>query len=90
MSEWATEGLKASGWDRWAIQVGHRKDESERVEHLDKWMSQTKKEAVSIKDTKALFGSVVFLQFWNNTMVFDDTIVLKLKRCLVCIGKTQF
>jgi hypothetical protein len=24
----------------------------------------------------ALFGSVVFLQFWNNTMLFDDTIIL--------------
>jgi hypothetical protein len=41
-------------------------------------------------NTKALFGSVVFLQFLNNTMVFDDTIVLEHKRCLVCTGKTQF
>jgi hypothetical protein len=40
--------------------------------------------------TEVLFGSVAFLEFSNNTMIFDDTIVLELKSCLVCPDKTQF
>jgi hypothetical protein len=36
----------------------------------------------------AMFGSFVFLMFWCNTMVFDDTLVLDAQRCLVVTGET--